>query len=864
MSLGPSGAKYMRSRVNSPDRRPAGPSRTPEKPDRQEERQIQAGRTTPTTNSTGSSNRLDEYFQMAMNRFLKEQSLVTVQPPPLGAQDIDMESIGAPHLHSWEYDPDDLGIPRSSGHPFSRAAVTSAAIGPGGSSLIQRSSISAISDLKEFTGKDMDEDRARAWFGKVKSAFQRDQATEEEKCLTFVDLMVGPAKNWHRQLSRTTKTKWVDLHENGNPKERLEHVDHYIETLGDPELADHLTLLRLADVDELEEVLRAREQTKSRQRRSAFGSKCRQQTPASAPATPARTMVRAIQAQDPSSKSEGVSGSDGSDSEAELRRIFLVAAEEKLISTGGASQNPDPARSRTKASEGGRFPTVATRERAITKIETAALIETHRSGLLEAPDMSPNGSLSVCVSWMGGVHEAGEYPMEEFYNQIRKWYDPTRHAGRFPQQTAKIASLPQISDFSRSNAEVALDLKRGESRGYWKRHAPGKWFRQPKISGRINQERVILLLDTDAEVSILDTTFARKVGCHFDTINNVYITEGRTRIKITLAGYLVYFFDIWIGDLSGQNAILTWISWSRPIVWREGEISDIRTKSADLGGSVGRNGGEDNIVSHKETVGGQRRMMVTEGPGRFRYLVISNIGDEILRLDHRLEVGIRTKYPDSQGSCPSCLVNLALESTVNTRSEPPELMEKPEQPAVQRPTYPTPRSILRRPETADIDRNRTSSNDHKDELYHLESGDLSAEDLDGYLAVLPKIPISTIAKVSIENLQVGDSRSATPEEIEKLRQIIWKKRHLLIDKANAQPPAAKGVMCGINADPLRIRKVPTRFREKVAGLIKGLLAAEIIRPSTSPWASPIVIVRKRNGVDIRLCIDYKLVNSLRG
>ncbi|OWY93380.1 hypothetical protein PHMEG_00037247 [Phytophthora megakarya] len=41
--------------------------------------------------------------------------------------------------------------------------------------------------------------------------------------------------------------------------------------------------------------------------------------------------------------------------------------------------------------------------------------------------------------------------------------------------------------------------------------------------------------------TILDTTFARKVG---------------TKIKITLAGYLVYFFDIWIGDLSGQNAIL--------------------------------------------------------------------------------------------------------------------------------------------------------------------------------------------------------------------------------------------------------------------------------------------------------------------
>ncbi|OWY97776.1 LOW QUALITY PROTEIN: hypothetical protein PHMEG_00031609, partial [Phytophthora megakarya] len=173
--------------------------------------------------------------------------------------------------------------------------------------------------------------------------------------------------------------------------------------------------------------------------------------------------------------------------------------------------------------------------------------------------------------------------MEEFYNQIRKWYDPTRHAGAVPRTsredvklgrspgyciyayvnkatadrgvgsthlhpyTTKIASLPQISEFSRSNVEVALDLKRGESRGYWKRHSPGKWLRQAKILGKINHERSILLLDTGAEVSILDTTFARKVGCNFDTSqrqecvgigDTVYTTEGRTKIKVTLAGYL--------------------------------------------------------------------------------------------------------------------------------------------------------------------------------------------------------------------------------------------------------------------------------------------------------------------------------------
>ncbi|GMF51186.1 unnamed protein product [Phytophthora fragariaefolia] len=43
---------------------------------------------------------------------------------------------------------------------------------------------------------------------------------------------------------------------------------------------------------------------------------------------------------------------------------------------------------------------------------------------------------------------------------------------------------------------------------------------------------------------------------------------------------------------------------------------------------------------------------------------------------------------------------------------------------------------------------------------------------------------------------------------------------------------------------------------------KGLLKAGLIAFSDSPWASPIVIVLKKNGVDIRLCIDYKIVNSV--
>ena len=43
----------------------------------------------------------------------------------------------------------------------------------------------------------------------------------------------------------------------GPPSVKREHVDHYVETLDDRELADQLTLLRLSDADDLEEVLLA-------------------------------------------------------------------------------------------------------------------------------------------------------------------------------------------------------------------------------------------------------------------------------------------------------------------------------------------------------------------------------------------------------------------------------------------------------------------------------------------------------------------------------------------------------------------------------------------------------------------------------
>ncbi|GMG14892.1 unnamed protein product [Phytophthora fragariaefolia] len=199
MSLGPPGAAMLQARSQI---------QQGEKPKPRSKRQLIAS-TGPTTSvSDTSTDRLETYFQAAMSRFLKEQQVLPSPPTPTGvqnpgSQDVEMLSTGSPDPDPhWEYDPDDIDLPTSD-----RVAMATMTTGSTGSTMIQRVRISAISDLKEFSGKDQDEDRARAWLGKVKSAFLRDQASDGEKCLTFADPLSGAARNWYRQLPRSTCNK---------------------------------------------------------------------------------------------------------------------------------------------------------------------------------------------------------------------------------------------------------------------------------------------------------------------------------------------------------------------------------------------------------------------------------------------------------------------------------------------------------------------------------------------------------------------------------------------------------------------------------------------------------------------------------
>ena len=56
------------------------------------------------------------------------------------------------------------------------------------------------------------------------------------------------------------------------------------------------------------------------------------------------------------------------------------------------------------------------------------------------------------------------------------------------------------------------------------------------------------------------------------------------------------------------------------------------------------------------------------------------------------------------------------------------------------------------------------------------------------------------------------------------------------------------------------RRTPFILRQKIDELTKQMLEAGVVQPSKSPWASPVVLVRKKDGSH-RFCVDYRRLNS---
>ncbi|UYV63094.1 hypothetical protein LAZ67_2003108, partial [Cordylochernes scorpioides] len=122
--------------------------------------------------------------------------------------------------------------------------------------------------------------------------------------------------------------------------------------------------------------------------------------------------------------------------------------------------------------------------------------------------------------------------------------------------------------------------------------------------------------------------------------------------------------------------------------------------------------------------------------------------------------------------------------------------------------------------------------------------------------------IEKLEQINNDEIQFQINKNLSPKEQEDLKQILIKYADLFSPRLG-RTNLAKHRIDTEDAKPIKHKpyRVSPKERDIIKDQIDEMLKEGIIRPSSSPWSFPVILVKKRDG-KFRFCVDYRKLNEV--